>query len=307
MGTTLEWKSLHGEPSTFDGSAFLKFLGNNKVVSFIGDSVSRQMFAVLLEAIQVPPQACTSELFLNTLFPVECVLLNDTTNITLRMHNDYYGDNITNNTYFEEADIIVLNFGVWYVERVEDGLRTNHTASNYVSHMIQLLNDIETVRKPHQLIVFRESAEMLNPTTKSLQSMTQELRPILIEHRIPIIAHQSANLKDLFHDRIHWCEPALQLAWLTILLHIAKDWNQSLISETAPEQPSYPAIPLNDRFPAIYTRASYPNEQLDIFNVPSTISFSPQEGTSSIGTPDYGRVLLYITSHMSSQHGKRIV
>jgi len=48
-------------------------------------------------------------------------------------------------------------------------------------------------------------------------------------------------------------------------------------------------------------------EQLDTFTVPSTISFSPQEGTSSIGTPDYGRVLLYITSHMSSQHGKRIV
>jgi len=47
-------------------------------------------------------------------------------------------------------------------------------------------------------------------------------------------------------------------------------------------------------------------EQLDTFTVPSTISFSPQEGTSSIGIPDYGRVLLYITSHMSSQHGKRI-
>ena len=52
---------------------------------------------------------------------------------------------------------------------------------------------------------------------------------------------------------------------------------------------------------------SYPDGQLDTFNVPSIISFSPREGTSSFGIPDYGRVLLYITSHMSSQHGKRIV
>ena len=106
MGTTLEWKSLHGEPSTFDGSAFLKSVGN-KVVSFIGDSVSRQSFAVLLEAIQTPPQACTyAKLDKTITFPTECALINGTTNITFRMHNEKYGDNITN-TYFREADIIV--------------------------------------------------------------------------------------------------------------------------------------------------------------------------------------------------------
>jgi len=76
--------------------------------------------------------------------------------------------------------------------------------------------------------------------------------------------------------------------------------SSSVLSGTEVEQPA-PASLVTD------TRASYPNEQLDTFTVPSTISFSPQEGTSSIGTPDYGRVLLYITSHMSSQHGKRIV
>ena len=130
------------------------------------------------------------------------------------MHNEKYGDNITK-TYFQEADIIVFNFGVWYVEQQGFGRQNNHTPSTYVSNMILLLDNIESLRKPHQLIVFRESAEMLNPTNKSLQSMTQELRPILIEHRIPIIAHQSANLKDLFIDKIHFCEPALQLAWLT--------------------------------------------------------------------------------------------
>ena len=75
-----------------------------------------------------------------------------------------------------------------------------------------------------QALRFRESAEMLNPTNKSLQSVTQELR-LLIEHRIPIIAHQSANLKDLFIDKIHFCEPALQLAWLTTLMHMVNDWN----------------------------------------------------------------------------------
>jgi len=240
MGKTLEWKSLHNSPSVFDGNAFLEAVGQNKVVSFIGDSVSRQSFAVLLDAIQTPPQVCNWAPFskngaqLNITFPTECVLAlgeNDTTNITFRMHNEIYGDYITNETYFKEADIIVLNFGVWYVEQQGHGRRTNHTPSNYVSHMVQILKGIETSRKPHQLIVFRESAEMLKPSSESLQKMTQELRSILIEHRIPIIAHQSAHLKknfpDLFHDAIHWCEPALQLAWLTIFLHIVKDWNSS--------------------------------------------------------------------------------
>ena len=229
LGKTLEWKSLHRKPSVFDGGDFLKSVGSNKVVSFFGDSLSRQSFAVLLEAIQTPPQACNYGPLGNSKisFPTECVLAlegNDTTNITLRMHNDWYGDQ-TNETCFTEADIIVLNFGVWYFEAQAIGQRTNHTPSNDVSHMIQILNNIETLRKPHQLIVFRESAEMRNPTSQSLQIMTQELRPILIEHRIPIIAHQSTNLDYLHHDRIHWCEPALQLAWLTTLLHMVIDWN----------------------------------------------------------------------------------
>lgn len=235
MGKTLEWKSLHNSPSVFDGNAFLEAVGQNKVVSFIGDSVSRQSFAVLLEAIQTPPQVCNWAPLTKTItFPTECVLAlgeNDTPNITFRMHNEWYGDYITNETYFKEADITVLNLGVWYVEQQGYGQQTNHTPSNYVSHMVQILKGIETSRKPHQLIVFRESAEMLTPSSESLQNMTQELRSILIEHRIPIIAHQSAHLKknftDLFHDEIHWCEPALQLAWLTILLHIVKDWNSS--------------------------------------------------------------------------------
>lgn len=234
LGTTLEWKSLHGKHVTFDGSAFLKSVGNNKVVSFIGDSLSRQTFAVLLEAIQTPPQVCTYTNFKtkNITFPNECALKNGTMNITFRMHNENYGDHIANKAYFQEADIIVFNFGVWYVEQQQLG-QNNHTPSTYVSKMIQLLNNIESLRKPHQLIIFRESAETLNPTSKSLQIMTQELRPVLIEHKIPIIAHQSAYLTDLFHDKIHWCEPALQLAWLTTLLHIVNDWNSKGTGQTS--------------------------------------------------------------------------
>lgn len=57
--------------------------------------------------------------------------------------------------------------------------------------------------------------------------MTQELHSVLIEHKIPIIAHQSANLTDdLFHDKIHWCEPALQLSWLTTLMNIVQGWDR---------------------------------------------------------------------------------
>ena len=96
----------------------MKSVGN-KVVSFIGDSLSRQSFGVLLEAIQTPPQVCTYAKLKhggNSAFPTECALINGTTNITFRMHNEKYGDNITK-TYFQEADIIVFNFGVWYVEQ----------------------------------------------------------------------------------------------------------------------------------------------------------------------------------------------
>ena len=92
-------------------------------------------------------------------------------------------------------------------------------------HQSIFLLSISVKTASRQALRFRESAEMLNPTNKSLQSVTQELR-LLIEHRIPIIAHQSANLKDLFIDKIHFCEPALQLAWLTTLMHIVNDWNR---------------------------------------------------------------------------------
>jgi hypothetical protein len=231
---TLEWKSLHGEQKMFDGIAFLKALERQKVtvVSFIGDSISRQSFAVLLEAIQTPAQACSwGKLTKEISFPTECVSAlegNNITNVTFRMHNDVYGDHISEEPYFEEADIIVMNFGIWYVEQKKIGQQTNHTPSTYLSHMVQIIGDINRRRRPHQLIVFRESAKMLIPTSNALlQKMTQELRSVLIEHKIPIIAHQSANLTDdLFHDDIHLCEPALQLSWLTILMHIVQGWDR---------------------------------------------------------------------------------
>mmetsp|Transcript_34757 Transcript_34757/g.74033 ORF Transcript_34757/g.74033 Transcript_34757/m.74033 type:complete len:210 (-) Transcript_34757:272-901(-) len=200
------------------------------IISFIGDSLSRQLFAVLLEAVGTSSESCTYGKLGAIKFPYQCV--HETDNITVRMHNENYGDNITKNQFFAQADIIVMNVGVWHLEQQVYGVRTNHTPTTYYSHMLLIMQEISRARRPHQLTVFRQSPEMRTSASAALQRVTQKLLPLFIKHEIPVIAHQSAlpnqNLtttSNWFHDNAHYCELALQLAWLTILMHIVRDWN----------------------------------------------------------------------------------
>ena len=197
--------------------------------------MSRQTFAVLLEALGLHWRNCSVIAAPTRIMTTKCNIKN---NVTLRMLNDNYGESwYTNTSTIVESDIIVMNFGVWYVEQKQLGRKTNHTSGTYLAKMRELVDFMETVRKPHQLIVFRESAEMLRPTSATLNKLGKELQSLWISHRVPMIAHQSAvhanrarpktnssTVADLFHDWIHHCEPTLQLAWLTVLSYIVRDW-----------------------------------------------------------------------------------
>jgi len=253
LGKSAEFQSLTNAPDVFEAEEFFRAAlqisrrkrnyssSTTTVISFVGDSVMRQTFAVLLEALGIPKDACIYTPRIpnkkKTLFPSEC---NWTTpivatgrrslNLVLRMHNNRYGtDGWPKKAFFAQADIVLMNFGVWYMEQQGISQKTNHTPLTYLPRMALLLEEIQNVRKPHQLIVFRESSEMLTTTSDSLVQLSQRLRALLVHHHIPLITrHSSRNFtqpeSQLFYDKVHFCEPSVPLAWITVFTYILRDW-----------------------------------------------------------------------------------
>ena len=245
IGRSAEFKSLTNQPKAFEANAFLQAahqIGRTKynnsslpttttVISIVGDSVSRQTFSVLLEAIGIRREACTFEPLpgAKILFPTKCSwtttkIGNSILNLTLYMHNSHYTDNWPNQTVFEQSDIVLMNFGMWYVEQQKAGQRTNHTPLTYITHMTRLFEDIQLERQPRQLIVFRETSFRHGVPNADLVSFSKKLHPLLELHQIPLITHHNSSNFTLFHDRIHFCEPSLPLAWITILTYMMQDW-----------------------------------------------------------------------------------
>jgi len=263
VGKSAEFQSLTNKPKVFEAEAFLrvaKQVGRREQknstleatitsILFVGDSVSRQSFAVLLEGIGIPKEACAyMQVHHKLRFPSECNWTTTMTGVSgelssltliLRMHNTSYGTEDwtnrtrgkwTNQTYFAQADIIFMNFGIWYVEQQEIGIKSNHTPLTYLPYMARLMEEIQAIRQPHQLIVFRESSKNLNrhKNTKLVQ-LSQRLRPLLVQNQIPLVTnHNSIDMtrleSHLFYDSIHFCEPSVPLAWMAVFTYIISDW-----------------------------------------------------------------------------------
>jgi hypothetical protein len=145
-----------------------------------------------------------------------------------------YNGTMADQDYFRESNLIVMNFGIWYYEQVPTGRQTNHTHETYIRHMQDLADDIALHRQPHQLVIRRETTGPRKPNHEAVKAANRLLRPYMAQRQIPIIYDHSTMLGDtgpeattvakLYLDSIHFCEPALQMTWTTILSNIVQDW-----------------------------------------------------------------------------------
>lgn len=260
IGKSAEFLSSTNQPKVFEEDVFFRAAqqigrrdeengSTTTSILFVGDSVTRQTFAVFLEAIGIPKKACTFKQLVvegkkyEHRFPTKCrwtTTLSLPTgeerihNLILRRYDSVYGtEGWEKENGFAQADIILMNFGVWYVENRREGQKTHHTSSTYIQHMTHLLERIQAVRQPHQLIIFRESSEMMNPTNEILVELSHRLRPLLTQYQIPLITRHNSRAKtrlesQFFRDKVHFCEPSVPLAWITVLTYIVRDWGEFL-------------------------------------------------------------------------------
>jgi hypothetical protein len=178
VGTSLQWRSTtqNIELPVWDADRFLRAVGPHKRITIVGDSVARQHYATLLEALGTDHiRNCTKfdHDYWGPQLPSSC---RTTNNVTIHVVQDNYGSwdegvgpydggirgksyigTMADQDYFRESDLIVMSFGVWYYEQVGTGVKTNHTPATYIRHMRTLVDDIALHRQPHQLIVWRET------------------------------------------------------------------------------------------------------------------------------------------------------
>jgi hypothetical protein len=252
IGTSLEWKS-NTHDARWDANRFLQVFGPNKRITFVGDSVTRQHYATFLEALGDTILNCSG--FDNGWGARSPLVCQTTNNVSIHIVSDNFGSwdeavgpweggirgksyngTMATQDYFRDSDLIIMNFGVWYYEQVGVGKRTNHTSSTYLRHMRTMADDVVLYRQPNQLVVWRETTGPCKPNHYDVKAANLALRSYMAESKIPVIydhtaMHQephppgSTTVADLYKDFIHFCEPALQMAWTTILFHIVQDWN----------------------------------------------------------------------------------
>jgi hypothetical protein len=252
VGTSLQWQSNTHNPSVWDADRFLRALGPDKRIVIVGDSVARQHYATFLEALGDNIQNCTGfDYGWGPRSPLSCQTTAH--NVTIDTVTDNYGSwdggigpwdggirgksyngTAATQDYFRGSHLIVLNFGIWYYEQVEAGQQTNHTVATYIRHMQTVADDIARHRQPHQLVVWRETTGPRKPNHEDIKAANRALRPYMALRQIPVIYDHSSMSKSgplettvahLYLDWIHFCEPALQMAWTSILSHIVQDYN----------------------------------------------------------------------------------
>jgi hypothetical protein len=261
IGTSLEWQSSlssssqhkddHSAGGGWNAQHFLDAVGPNQVITFVGDSLTRQHFATLLEALDYDHHisSCTGQNHgWGKRFPRSCVTTN---NVTIQCIYDNFGSwddgipawdggirgksyigTMATQDYFRESHLIIMNFGLWYYEQGDIGVQTNHTKVSYERHVRRLVNEVAMYRQPHQLVVWRE-------TTLAGQTKHPDwpFRSLFAQHQIPVIydhsvqqqqppSDQHPTAADLYMDAAHFCEPAIQMAWSTILSHMVQDWRR---------------------------------------------------------------------------------
>jgi hypothetical protein len=249
VGTSLQWQSNTHDPSVWDADRFLRALGPDKRIAIVGDSLARQHYATFLEALGDNIQKnCDAW---GPRSPLSCQ--TTTHNVTIHMVSDNYGSwdggigpwdggfrgksyNATTATqdYFRRSHLIVLNFGIWYYEQAGVGKQTNHTAATYIRHMQTVADDIARLRQPHQLVVWRETTGPRSPNHEVVKAANRALRPYMALRQIPVIydhtsmtertGPRATTVANLYKDAIHFCEPALQMAWTSILSHIVQGY-----------------------------------------------------------------------------------
>jgi hypothetical protein len=275
IGTSLEWQSHadHHHRSADGGwnsQQFLDAVGPNQVITFVGDSLTRQHFATLLEALDHDHHilSCTGQNHgWGKRFPRSCVT---TKNVTIQCIYDNFGSwddgipawdggirgksyigTMATQDYFRDSHLIIMNFGLWYYEQGEIGIQTNHTKNSYERHVRRLVNEVAMYRQSHQLVVWRE-------TTLAGQTKHPDwpFRSLFAQHQIPVIydhsvkqppsgrhlnnkkASSSWTAADLYMDAAHFCEPAIQMAWNTILSHMVQDWRRNNSAATTVHEKS---------------------------------------------------------------------
>jgi hypothetical protein len=254
VGTTLMWQSATHEPPVWDAHQFLKALGPHKRIALVGDSVTRQHYATFLEALGDTIQSCSG--FHHGWGPRTPRSCQTNTNVTIHLVPDNFGSwdegidfwdggvrgksyngTMATQDFFRESHLIVMNFGLWYHEQGQIGQQTNHTPSSYLRHMRALADAVAMYRQPDQLVVWRET------TVSGLADHPDRiLRPYMAHRQIPVIYDHSVQhllghhpaadgsttttttVADLYMDNIHFCEPALQCAWTSILSHLVQDY-----------------------------------------------------------------------------------
>jgi hypothetical protein len=255
VGTTLLWQSAtHHVPPVWDAHQFLKALGKHKRIAMVGDSVTRQHYATFLEALGDTIQNCSG--FHHGWGPRTPRSCRTTTNVTIHLVPDNFGSwdegispwdggvrgtsyngTMATQDFFRESHLIVMNFGLWYHEQGQIGVPTNHTASSYLRHMRALADEVAMYRQPDQLVVWRETtvSDRADHPDRALRPyMAQRQIPVIYDHSVrhllghPVAADGSTTttttVADLYMDDIHFCEPALQMAWTSILSHLVQDY-----------------------------------------------------------------------------------
>jgi hypothetical protein len=251
VGTSLQWQST--THAVWDADRFLNAFGPHQRITIVGDSVTRQHYATFIEALGVDHiRNCTGfgQHYWGPRLPLSCLTTN---NVTINVVQDNYGSwdegvgpydggnrgksyigTMADQDYFRESNLIVMNFGIWYYEQVPTGIKTNHTPESYIRHMHALADDIALHRQPHQLVVWRESTGPRRYNYEAIKAANLLLRPYMAQRQIPIIYDHSTKygptgpvattVAKLYIDNIHFCEPALQMTWTTILSHMVQDW-----------------------------------------------------------------------------------